>query len=124
MKLTALALGALLTTPASAGDDVLGDSAKGKKHYEAICSACHGPQGDGNGPAGSSLSPKPRDFTDAAVMGELSDEYLIKVISEGGAAVGKSPLMPPWGGVLKPKDVRDVAAFVRSWAPLPEAPVE
>jgi hypothetical protein len=35
---------------------------KGKELYTANCSACHGEKGDGNGPAGASLNPKPRDY--------------------------------------------------------------
>ncbi len=60
-----------------------------------------------------SLVPTPRDHTDAAYMGELSDAYLYTVIQKGGAAVGKSPLMAPWGGVLNDADVRDVVAYLR-----------
>ena len=46
-------------------------------------------------------------------MGSLSDEYLYQVISKGGASVGKSPLMAPWGAVLSDEQIRDVLAFVR-----------
>ena len=49
-------------------------------------------------------------------MNELSDEHLFKVIKEGGASVGKSPLMAPWGGTLTDDQIRDVVAFVRSIA--------
>jgi len=31
-------------------------------------------------------------------MKTLTDDHLFKVIKEGGVAVGKSQLMPPWGG--------------------------
>ena len=46
-------------------------------------------------------------------MGGLSDEQLFKVIEKGGSAVGKSPLMAPWGGVLSAEQIRDVLAHVR-----------
>jgi mono/diheme cytochrome c family protein len=36
--------------------------AKGKKLYEQNCMPCHGPKGDGKGPAGVLLKPPPRDF--------------------------------------------------------------
>jgi len=113
-----LLLGALLSSLAAA--DELGDPKKGAKHFADICAACHGERGDGKGPAGGALKPPPRDFTDTALMTKLSDAHLIEVISKGGAAVGKSPLMPAWGGVLKPKEVRDVAAYIRSFAPVSE----
>jgi mono/diheme cytochrome c family protein len=47
-------------------------------------------------------------------MGKLSDEHLFRVIKEGGAAVGKSPLMAPWGGTLGDPQIHDLVAFVRS----------
>ena len=35
----------------------------GKKLYEVNCNPCHGPKGDGKGPAGAVLKPPPNDFT-------------------------------------------------------------
>jgi mono/diheme cytochrome c family protein len=35
---------------------------QGKKLYEQNCVTCHGPKGDGKGPAGALLKPPPRDF--------------------------------------------------------------
>jgi cytochrome c oxidase cbb3-type subunit 3 len=47
-------------------------------------------------------------------MSKLSDEQLFKVIKEGGASIGKSPLMPPWGPSLKDDQIKDVIAYVRT----------
>ncbi len=91
-----------------------GDPAKGKEKFELMCASCHGPQGKGDGPAGAALNPKPRNLTDAAYMSTLDDEHIIKVIKEGGASVGKSPLMPPLGGALSDEDVHNIVAFIRS----------
>jgi mono/diheme cytochrome c family protein len=52
-------------------------------------------------------------------MNALSNEHLFKVIKEGGQAVGKSPLMAPWGGTLTDAQIWDVVAFVRSLAKPP-----
>jgi mono/diheme cytochrome c family protein len=54
-------------------------------------------------------------------MNALSNEHLFRVIKEGGAAVGKSPAMAPWGGALSDAQIRDVVAFVRSLADPPYA---
>jgi mono/diheme cytochrome c family protein len=54
-------------------------------------------------------------------MNELSDEHLFLVIKEGGAAVGKSALMAPWGASLSDDQIRDVVAFVRTLAEPPFA---
>jgi len=35
----------------------------GRGVYKTRCIGCHGPKGDGNGPAATFLSPRPRDFT-------------------------------------------------------------
>jgi len=90
-----------------------GDPVKGKAIFMDKCSPCHGPEGKGNGPAGTSLNPKPRNLTDASYMSTLSNEHLFKVISEGGASVGKSPLMPAWGGTLSKDDIWNVIAHIR-----------
>jgi len=36
---------------------------QGKKIYEQNCALCHGPKGDGKGPAGAALKPAPTNFT-------------------------------------------------------------
>ena len=81
------------------------------KSYNLTCGTCHGEAGDGNGPAGAALNPKPRDFTDAAWWDDekTTDEHVAKVIKEGGPAVGLSPLMAPWGGQY---DDEQIAAMV------------
>jgi len=95
------------------------DAARGAAHYQTLCSSCHGPRGAGDGPAGQGLDPRPARHDDGAYMNALSNEHLFKVIKEGGAAVGKSPLMAPWGGALSDDQIRDVVAFVRSLADPP-----
>lgn len=93
-----------------------GDPAAGKAHYQALCAPCHGASGKGDGPAAAALDPKPRNHTDGAYMNTLSDEQLATVIKNGGAAVGKSPLMPPWRDSLNEAQVRDLIAHLRSLA--------
>lgn len=91
-----------------------GDVANGKEIYDSNCVSCHGIAGKGNGPAAASLTPKPRDLTDEQYMKTLTDDHLFKVISEGGASVGKSPLMPAWGTTLKEEDIINVISYIRS----------
>ncbi|MCC6806336.1 MAG: cytochrome c [Deltaproteobacteria bacterium] len=55
---------------------------KGTAAYKANCEVCHGPAGDGMGPAGQALNPKPRNFTEPFKAGK-KPEQVFKTISEG-----------------------------------------
>ncbi|MEX2206543.1 MAG: cytochrome c [Myxococcota bacterium] len=90
-----------------------GDAAAGAQLYGTYCASCHGPEGKGDGPVAQTLVPPPANHTDAAYMGTLSDAQLYEVISLGGAAVGKSALMAPWGGVVNDEGIRDLIAYIR-----------
>jgi mono/diheme cytochrome c family protein len=100
--------------PAAPTGDLRGDAEEGQILYGQFCAVCHGVGGKGDGPTAAALDPRPADHTDAAYMGALSDAQLYEVIEKGGAAVGKSPLMTPWGGVLTDEQIRDLVAFVRT----------
>lgn len=93
-----------------------GDLSKGKTIFTQSCASCHGAAGKGDGPAAAALNPKPANLTDTAVMSKLNDATLTKVISKGGTALGKSPLMPAFNGQLKQQDIKDVIAYIRSLA--------
>jgi mono/diheme cytochrome c family protein len=93
--------------------DLRGTPDSGKQVYGMYCATCHGQGGKGDGPA-APASPKPADHTDPGRMGDLTDQDIYKVIKCGGASVGKSPLMTPWGPVLNDQQIRDTLAFVRS----------
>lgn len=114
---------ALLAGSAFAGEpafELKGDAAKGESTYKNMCGSCHGEKGDGNGPAAAALTPKPSNFTDPAAK-HLTDEWIYKMVKNGGAANGKSPLMVAWDGALKDQGVRDVAAYVAKFRPAPAA---
>jgi len=90
-----------------------GDAAKGKETFQNTCAACHGAEGKGDGVASAALDPKPRNLSDAAYVSTKTDEHLYKVISEGGASVGLSPMMAAWVGTLSEQDIWNVIAYVR-----------
>ena len=93
--------------------------AKGKAKYQEVCAACHGATGKGDGPAAAGLPTKPRNHTDGAYMGKLKDQQIFDTIKKGGQAVGKSPLMPPWGGQLTDAQIQDLVAYIRTLARKP-----
>jgi len=43
----------------------------------------HGDSGQGDGADGATLSPKPRDFTDCAIMSKIPDATIVKAIKKG-----------------------------------------
>ncbi|MGE4071092.1 MAG: FTR1 family protein [Lysobacterales bacterium] len=51
--------------------------------YAEQCAACHGPQGHGNGPAATGLTPRPAAFADAQRAAQRSPLALYEVISQG-----------------------------------------
>ena len=110
----ALGMGLFLTISRKAGAAPTGNRAAGSEVHRANCAKCHGPGGKGDGPAGKLLKTKPADWTDKAKMSKLSDSDLFNVIKGGGGAVGKSKLMPAWGGKLSDDQIHDVIAFIRS----------
>ena len=111
--LVMMALGVLLT-PALAV--AAGDAAKGLDLFKQNCAACHGESGKGDGPAAASLNPKPRDFSDKAVMSGIDDKKIVEIVQKGGAAVGKSALMPPLGAALNEAQIQDIVAYIRTLA--------
>src|SRR5262245_30292940 len=57
--------------------------AKGKASYTTNCVTCHGEKGDGNGPAGQYMKPKPRNLvTDKFKAGD-KPEQIFKTVTEG-----------------------------------------
>lgn len=69
------------------------DLGKGKELFNGTCAACHGTLGKGDGPGAANLNPKPRDFSDKAYMGKLTDADIRNTIKYGGAIKGM-PQMP------------------------------
>jgi cytochrome c553 len=93
------------------------ENAASKEIFTTRCAACHGTSGKGDGPGAVALNPKPRNYTDAAWQKSITDEQLAKVIVEGGAAVGKSPTMPPNPDLVGKKDVVDgLVKIIRGFA--------
>jgi high-affinity iron transporter len=59
---------------------------QGKKTYEQNCLPCHGPKGDGEGPAGAVLQPPPNDFAQPLNLWPVSKgapQKIFEVISKG-----------------------------------------
>lgn len=104
--------------PASTGAAFTGkvDMEKAQAIFNERCAACHGTEGKGNGPASAALNPKPRNYSDKAWQASVTDEQLRKTITLGGAAVGKSPIMPASPDLdEKPDVVEGLVKIVRKF---------
>ncbi|MFQ5427341.1 MAG: c-type cytochrome [Thermodesulfobacteriota bacterium] len=87
---------------------------RGEDNYRAYCVQCHGRNGDGKGLNIRDMSVQPRDHTDAKNMSSRSDEDLFKAIKEGGQAVSKSVLMPPWKGTFTDEEIKELVKYLRT----------
>ena len=91
---------------------------RGALLYGRYCASCHGPEGDGKGPAASSLSQPPRDFQKARFRYATNDpeqlpshEQLKTIIQRGVPAKG----MPPWTG-LRDEDLSALAFYIKTFS--------
>ena len=80
--------------------------------YKMLCASCHGATGAGDGAAAAAMNPKPRNLTDAAWQASVDDARIKTVIEKGGAAVGLSPLMTPWGASLPGDELQMMVDYV------------
>lgn len=91
--------------------------AKARRIYQERCASCHGEKGNGDGPGAFAVRPKPRDYTNAEWQKTVTDEELAKAIVKGGAAVGKSYMMPAnYDLRAKPEVAAGLVQIVRSFA--------
>jgi len=106
MRKLALAF-VLFVSPAALAD--------GAGTYATMCASCHGAAGAGDGPAAVALNPKPANFADAAFWTSHDDAQVKKAIKEGGPAVGKSPLMAPFGAALSDAQIDELVAHLKTF---------
>jgi len=83
--------------------------AQGKHLFDNYCAPCHGDGGKGDGQNASNLNPPPPDLTTSKNV--LDPAYTRRVITEGSAAVGRSPLSPPWGRSLSLQEIEYLTLY-------------
>ncbi len=88
------------------------NKSNGEKLYQKsakpmACMQCHGKQGDGNGKLGAGLKPKPRNFTCAETMKDISPGQMYWIIKNG------SPGTPMIKQMLKDNEIWDVVKYIR-----------
>jgi mono/diheme cytochrome c family protein len=82
------------------------DPAKGQALYQAKCTLCHGPKGDGKGPGAIALNPKPADFTKKKLWEDPNiDQKLAETVKAGKGQMQPSP-------DLSPDDIQSIILYM------------
>jgi len=87
--------------------------AAAKTMYLDHCAQCHGEEGKGDGPESPMYDVKPANFTDAHMMGEMTDGEIFWKISEG-----RRP-MPSFKKRLTEEHRWQLVNYIRTFAPQP-----
>jgi mono/diheme cytochrome c family protein len=83
---------------------------EGKRLFAHYCVTCHGERGQGDGQNAYNLDPKPPEFQQS--LRANAPSYWRQIIEGGSAAVGRSPLCPPWGRTLSAREVDALIAYL------------
>ena len=110
-------LGALvlagLSATAIAAPEAQGDSVQGRALFLQRCATCHGEKADGQSKLAQLINPRPANL----LVSQLDSAARNRIVRNGGAAVGRSPVMPNWSLELTETELRNVIAYVASIAP-------
>jgi mono/diheme cytochrome c family protein len=90
--------------------------AQGQRVFYTYCVWCHADSSPAGPSNRSNVTPIPPLANDGATFNTLSDETMRNTITLGGSAMGRSPMMPPWGNTLTQDEVQAVMAFMRAIA--------
>jgi mono/diheme cytochrome c family protein len=86
----------------------------GRQLNDQYCSRCHDPESTPERVSNfDNLEIKPHAFTEGDTLNKLSDGDLTAIISHGGPALNKSPLMPPYGYTLSKSDIQAIISYIR-----------
>lgn len=91
---------------------------EGKRQFIQYCATCHGETGAGDGQNAYTLEPPPPNFHESLAAHPSS--YWRQIVEAGSAAVGRSPLCPPWGRTLDQEDINALMAYLQVLATPPE----
>lgn len=86
--------------------------AQGHVLFRQYCATCHGRDGKGDGQNASTLNPVPPDLT--TLKPPPDEAFLRRVITLGSAAIGRSPLSPPYGRSLRAQEIDDLVLYCQA----------
>jgi cytochrome c553 len=91
----------------------LGQAAPVAENWENHCTKCHGEDGKGQTKAGKKLQVK--DYTDAKVQAAMSDEEIIKAITNGAVDKAGKETMKGFKEELSDDEIKDLLAYTRKF---------
>jgi mono/diheme cytochrome c family protein len=78
------------------------------------CARCHDPESSPERVSNyDNLAVKPHPFTEGDALNKMSDPDLTAIVSHGGPALKKSPLMPAYGDTLSKTEIEALIAYIR-----------
>lgn len=87
----------------------------GQQLNNQYCDRCHNPESTAERVSNyDNLEVKPHPFTEGDAINKLNDADLLAIISHGGPALNKSPLMPPYGYTLSKSEIQALIAYIRA----------
>lgn len=87
----------------------------GQQLNNQYCDRCHSPESTAERVSNyDNLEVKPHPFTEGEAINKLNDADLLAIISHGGPALNKSPLMPPYGYTLSKSEIQALIAYIRA----------
>ena len=83
--------------------------------WTKTCAACHGKDGKGQTRMGRKVNVK--DYTDAKVQADLTDDKAIKSIKEGIKDDKGGERMKAYGGQYTDDEIKSLIAYIRAFKP-------
>ncbi|MBI1880341.1 MAG: c-type cytochrome, partial [Chloroflexi bacterium] len=106
----------LHAAPPAQAPDTPPSVSSGRALWTENCQPCHGPTGQGDGPASQSIPDPLPDFSNPAAAQQYVPNNNFNVIKNGRI----DKLMPPWGNKLSDAQIWDLTAYVWSLGVKPE----
>jgi len=86
----------------------------GSQLNDQYCARCHNQESSAERVSNyDNLEVKPHPFTEGDTLNKMSDADLMAIISHGGPALNKSPLMAPYGYTLSKSEMQALIAYIR-----------
>ncbi|MGB9235625.1 MAG: cytochrome c [Terriglobales bacterium] len=86
----------------------------GSQLNDQYCARCHNQESSPERVSNyDNLEVKPHPFTEGDTLNKMSDADLVAIISHGGPALNKSPLMAPYGFTLSKSEIQALIAYIR-----------